>query len=83
MSLQELLATKHPTAWVEFENDCITEEQLFAKFFADGRQFDGAALVNHMVRKCSQSMQPTNAVLVSYLVDLLVVWLMLSGTAGQ
>eukprot|EP00775_Hariotina_reticulata_P005353 gene5353-5589_t len=49
MSFKELLAAKHPTAWVEFENDCITEDELFVKFFADGRQFDGAALVNHMV----------------------------------
>jgi phosphoglycolate phosphatase-like HAD superfamily hydrolase len=36
-------------AWIEFENDLIDQEQLFAKFFADGRPFDGAALVQHMV----------------------------------
>lgn len=47
---QELLAAKHPTAWVEFENDQITQQQLFDKFFADGRQFDGEALIDHMVR---------------------------------
>jgi hypothetical protein len=37
-------------AWVEFENDLIDQDQLFQKFFADGRQFDGQALVAHMVR---------------------------------
>jgi hypothetical protein len=46
---QELLAAKHPTAWVEFEKDQITQQQLFDKFFADGRQFDGQALIEHMV----------------------------------
>lgn len=49
MTFKELLAAKHPTAWVEFENDVITEDELLAKFFADGRQFDGQALVQHMV----------------------------------
>lgn len=43
------MAAKHPTAWVEFETDRITEEELFAKFFKDGREFDGPALVAHMV----------------------------------
>lgn len=38
-------------AWVEFENDVIDEQQLFKKFFADGREFDGEALVQHMVRQ--------------------------------
>lgn len=49
LTFKELLAAKHPTAWVEFENDMITEDELFVKFFADGRQFDGQALVQHMV----------------------------------
>lgn len=41
----------HATAaWVEFENDLIDQDQLFQNFFADGRQFDGQALVAHMVR---------------------------------
>lgn len=35
---------------MEFENDLIDQDQLFQKFFADGRQFDGHALVAHMVR---------------------------------
>jgi hypothetical protein len=50
---QELLAAKHPTAWVEFEKDQITQQQLFDKFFADGRQFDGQALIQHMVSEPS------------------------------
>lgn len=37
-------------AWVEFENDVIDQDRLFKKFFADGRHFDGDALVQHMVR---------------------------------
>ncbi|KAI8464670.1 MAG: HAD-like domain-containing protein [Monoraphidium minutum] len=49
LSFQELLAAKHPTAWVEFECAQITEDQLFEKFFKDGRGFDGAALVDHMI----------------------------------
>ncbi|PNW73539.1 hypothetical protein CHLRE_13g563200v5 [Chlamydomonas reinhardtii] len=49
MSFKELLAAKHPTAWVEFECGEITEEQLLAKFFADGRHVDGAALKQMMV----------------------------------
>lgn len=53
LSFKELLAAKHPTAWVEFENDLISEEQLLSMFFADGRQFDGAALVQHMVSGAS------------------------------
>ena len=35
---------------MQFECDEISEEELFRIFFADGRQFDGAALRQHMVR---------------------------------
>lgn len=49
LSFKELLEAKHPTAWVEFERDLINEQQLFAKFFKDGRSFDGKALVQMMV----------------------------------
>ncbi|KAF6256642.1 HAD-like domain-containing protein [Scenedesmus sp. NREL 46B-D3] len=49
LTFKELLAAKHPTAWVEFEKDQITQQQLFDKFFADRRQFDGQALIEHMV----------------------------------
>jgi hypothetical protein len=49
LSFPELLAEKHPTAWIEFEKGEIGEDELFDKFFKDGRRFDGAALVEHMV----------------------------------
>jgi hypothetical protein len=50
-------------AWVEFENDVIDQDQLFEKFFADGRQFDGQALVEHMVRTTHPAPQPIPAAL--------------------
>lgn len=53
LSFHELLAAKHPTAWVEFEKAQITEQQLFDKFFQDGRAFDGTALVQHMIEHYS------------------------------
>jgi HAD superfamily hydrolase (TIGR01509 family) len=40
MSLEELIAAKHPRAWVEFELGAIDEEGLRAKFFKDGRPYD-------------------------------------------
>lgn len=49
VSFSELLESKHPTAWIEFENNLIDEQQLFDKFFKDGRRFDGKALVDSMV----------------------------------
>lgn len=45
MSLRELLAVKHPSAWVRFEHGELTEDELIASFFADGRAFDGVAFV--------------------------------------
>lgn len=48
LSLEELLAQKHPTAWVEFERGAIDEAQLAAKFFRDGRSFDLAAFKAHI-----------------------------------
>jgi hypothetical protein len=48
------MAAKHPTAWVEFETGAITEQQLLAKFFTDGRSFDGPGLVQHMVRRAGR-----------------------------
>ena len=44
MSLEELLATKHPTAWREFELGLISESELYCAFFADGREIDGEGL---------------------------------------
>ena len=38
MSFDELLASKHPTAWMEFERGEIDEATYLDKFFADGPQ---------------------------------------------
>ncbi|XP_025827330.1 flavin mononucleotide hydrolase 1, chloroplatic isoform X2 [Panicum hallii] len=40
MSMKELLESKHPTAWSEFEKGLIDENELAKKFFNDGRCFD-------------------------------------------
>ena len=48
MSLEELIAIKHPSAWIEFERGEIDEDALAAKFFADGRSFDLAGLKQTM-----------------------------------
>ena len=45
LSLDELMAAKHPSAWVEFELGRSSEEQFLARFFRDGRAFDHAAFV--------------------------------------
>jgi HAD superfamily hydrolase (TIGR01509 family) len=44
MTLDELYAAKHPTAWQAFERGTIDEAQLLREFFADGRAFDGEGL---------------------------------------
>lgn len=36
----QLLDSKHPTAWVEFEMGRISEQELCEKFFKDGRYVD-------------------------------------------
>ncbi|KAJ4795505.1 Haloacid dehalogenase-like hydrolase (HAD) superfamily protein [Rhynchospora pubera] len=53
MSMKELLETKHPTAWVEFEEGLIDENELAKKFFKDGRSFDLEGLKECMVRAYS------------------------------
>ncbi|XP_010539484.1 PREDICTED: uncharacterized protein LOC104813550 [Tarenaya hassleriana] len=40
MPMKELLERKHPTAWFEFEEGLIDEDELIGKFFKDGRDFD-------------------------------------------
>jgi HAD superfamily hydrolase (TIGR01509 family) len=45
MTLQELLAVKHPTAWVEFELGDLTEAEFLDRFFADGRDYDRERLL--------------------------------------
>jgi HAD superfamily hydrolase (TIGR01509 family) len=43
LSLEQLVAQKHPTAWVEFELGQIDEGEFLRRFFRDGRAFDHAA----------------------------------------
>jgi HAD superfamily hydrolase (TIGR01509 family) len=45
MTLRQLLAEKHPDAWVRFEHGELTETELLTSFFADGRAFDHQAFV--------------------------------------
>jgi HAD superfamily hydrolase (TIGR01509 family) len=58
MSLAELLAQKHPTAWVEFEHGTLTEEEYAARFFADGRPLDLAGF-KAMMRRSYELMEGT------------------------
>jgi hypothetical protein len=44
LSFKELLAAKHPTAWLQFERGALDEAAFFATFFADGRPVDSAGL---------------------------------------
>jgi FMN hydrolase / 5-amino-6-(5-phospho-D-ribitylamino)uracil phosphatase len=48
LSFEELLAQKHPKTWLEFELGRIGEEELYARFFRDGRSFDGQAFKRHV-----------------------------------
>jgi FMN hydrolase / 5-amino-6-(5-phospho-D-ribitylamino)uracil phosphatase len=41
ISLEELMADKHPTAWLDFEKDLISESEFYGSFFGDCRPFDG------------------------------------------
>ncbi|EHA8589269.1 putative Flavin mononucleotide hydrolase 1, chloroplatic [Cocos nucifera] len=50
MSMKELLESKHPTAWVEFEMGLIDENELAKMFFRDGRPFDLEGLKQCMLR---------------------------------
>lgn len=47
--LQALVATKHPTAWVDFELGEIDEDELGRRFFTDGRELDVAGLKQAML----------------------------------
>ena len=44
----EMMAAKHPRAWVDFELGALTEAEFLESFFADGRPFDGPAFVRHV-----------------------------------
>lgn len=50
MTFKELLAAKHPSAWLEFEKGLISQDEFEAKFFADGRTYDREGLRQRMVR---------------------------------
>ncbi len=43
MSFHEMLRSKHPTAWLEFECGRLSEREFLARFFADRRAFDHGA----------------------------------------
>jgi HAD superfamily hydrolase (TIGR01509 family) len=47
--LKALVATKHPTAWVDFELGEIDELELGRRFFTDGRGLDVAGLKRAML----------------------------------
>jgi HAD superfamily hydrolase (TIGR01509 family) len=44
MSWDELIRTKHPTAWRDFELGVLSESELYRSFFSDGRAIDGVGL---------------------------------------
>ena len=50
LSQAELLAQKHPTAWIRFETGEIDESEYLRIYFADGRKFDHSEFLRH-VRK--------------------------------
>lgn len=50
MSLKELMAAKHETAWLDFEHGEMEEETFLECFFADGRDYDRAGFLAHVMR---------------------------------
>lgn len=44
LRMEQLLAYKHPTAWVEFEHGERDEQSFLRDFFADGRDYDHEGL---------------------------------------
>ena len=46
MSFDEMMAAKHPSAWVEFELGQRSEEDFLESFFADRRDFDRPGFVS-------------------------------------
>lgn len=50
MSFKELIDSKHPTAWIEFEEGRINEMELARNFFSDGRPLDLEGLKDCMQR---------------------------------
>ncbi|KAL3630901.1 Flavin mononucleotide hydrolase 1, chloroplatic [Castilleja foliolosa] len=50
MSMEELLESKHPAAWTEFEKGLISEMEMARMFFKDGRPIDMEGLKSCMRR---------------------------------
>uniref|UniRef100_A0A6U1GNL7 Uncharacterized protein n=1 Tax=Tetraselmis chuii TaxID=63592 RepID=A0A6U1GNL7_9CHLO len=48
MTFKELLAAKHPSAWLEFEKGRISQDEFELSFFADGRSYDREGLRHRM-----------------------------------
>ena len=48
LTLDELVAQKHPTAWRDFELGVSGEDAFYASFFRDTRAIDGPGLKRHM-----------------------------------
>eukprot|EP00873_Tetraselmis_striata_P016062 jgi/Tetstr1/436326/TSEL_025164.t1 len=48
MSFKDLLAAKHPSAWMEFEKGRISQDEFEESFFADGRAYDRDGLRDRM-----------------------------------
>ncbi|XRB15710.1 uracil phosphatase [Pseudoscourfieldia marina] len=48
MTFDELMARKHPTAWLDFERGVLDENQFAESFFKDGQTVDMQALKAHM-----------------------------------
>jgi HAD superfamily hydrolase (TIGR01509 family) len=48
LTLKELLAVKHPRAWVDFEHGHIDESTCMQRFFLDQRAFDVEAFKRHV-----------------------------------
>jgi HAD superfamily hydrolase (TIGR01509 family) len=46
LTLEELVAAKHPTAWIDFELGRLSEEEFLRGFFRDGRAFDPRAFLD-------------------------------------
>lgn len=40
LTFEQLLEQKHPTAWIDFESNRLTEDEFFEIFFKDGRRID-------------------------------------------
>ena len=49
LTFEELLAVKHPTAWIDFESGRLTEDEFFATFFEDGRSIDREDFVQRVL----------------------------------